>query len=102
MQSLILLIHILACMTLVILVLMQQGKGADLGAMGSGASQTVFGSRGAASFIVRLTVWVAIIFFVTSLALGYLTAHQPRLADRFEHIENLAKQNKSATPPASH
>ncbi len=90
MQELILLIHVFACITLIVLVLMQHGKGADVGAvLGSGASQTVFGSRGSASFIVRLTVVVAIIFFLTSLTLGYFASHQPRAMDR---IETLAKK----------
>ena len=93
MQELILLIHVFACITLIVLVLMQHGKGADVGAvLGSGASQTVFGSRGATSFIVRLTVLVAVVFFVTSLTLGYFASHQRGSADR---IENLAKRADS-------
>src|SRR5476651_2230865 len=95
MQELILLIHVFACVTLIGLVLMQHGKGADVGAvLGSGASQTVFGSRGSASFIVRLTVIVAAMFFVTSLTLGYFASHQPGAMDR---IERLAKKASEAT-----
>jgi preprotein translocase subunit SecG len=100
MQELILLIHVFACITLIVLVLMQHGKGADVGAvLGSGASQTVFGSRGSASFIVRATVLVAIVFFITSLTLGYFASHQPRGMDR---IEQLAKKaNDVVKIPAS-
>ena len=90
MEQLILLIHVFACITLISLVLMQHGKGADAGAaFGSGASQTVFGSRGATSFIVRVTVCVAVVFFITSLTLGYFAAHQPKASDR---ITNLAQR----------
>src|SRR5476651_2269286 len=96
MQELILLIHVFACVTLIGLVLMQHGKGADVGAvLGSGASQTVFGSRGAASFIVRLTVLVAVVFFVTSLTLGYFASHQSRGVDR---IETLAQKAHNTAP----
>lgn len=91
MQELILLIHMFACVTLIILVLMQHGKGADVGAvLGSGASQTVFGSRGSASFMVRLTVSVAVVFFMTSLTLGYFATKQSTNADRIEQLEKKA------------
>ncbi|MFX9093358.1 preprotein translocase subunit SecG, partial [Acinetobacter baumannii] len=63
----------LAAVGLVTLILLQQGKGADAGAaFGSGASGTVFGSRGAANFLSRATAWFATVFFATSLALAYL------------------------------
>lgn len=93
MQELVLLIHVFGCIALIVLVLMQHGKGADVGAViGSGASQTVFGSSGSTSFIVRLTVFVAILFFITSLTLGYFASHQPKSVDR---IESLAKKAQS-------
>ncbi|OGT54373.1 MAG: preprotein translocase subunit SecG [Gammaproteobacteria bacterium RIFCSPHIGHO2_12_FULL_42_10] len=71
-----LLIHMLASFCIVALVLLQQGKGATMGAaFGSGASQTVFGSRGSGSFLFRLTLLFAVVFFATSIALNYLSAH---------------------------
>lgn len=93
MQELILLIHVFASIALIVLVLMQHGKGADVGAVlgsGSGASQTVFGSSGSTSFIVRLTVGTAVLFFITSLALGYFAAHQAKGIDRIEALANKA------------
>jgi preprotein translocase subunit SecG len=64
---------ILVAVTLIALILLQQGKGADAGAaFGSGASGTVFGSRGSANFLSRMTSWLAGVFFVVSLALGYV------------------------------
>lgn len=68
-----LVIHVLLALGIVALVLLQRGKGADAGAgFGSGASGTVFGARGSASFLSRTTATMAALFFVTSLALAYM------------------------------
>lgn len=73
MKELILVVHVLTAAGLIGLILLQQGKGADIGAaFGSGASQTLFGSRGSANFLTRLTALLATIFFVTSLTLAVL------------------------------
>jgi preprotein translocase subunit SecG len=74
MQQLILAIHVIVAICLIVLVLVQHGKGADVGAtFGSGASSTMFGSTGATPFLVKLTAGLAGIFFITSLILGYVT-----------------------------
>jgi len=74
METVILIVHILAALGLITLVLLQQGKGADMGAaFGSGASSTVFGSQGSASFMTRGTAVMATVFFITSLSLAYFT-----------------------------
>ena len=76
MQQLILVFHALVALALIVLVLIQHGKGADVGAsFGSGASQTIFGSQGSTSFLVKLTSVLAAIFFTTSLILGYMASH---------------------------
>jgi preprotein translocase subunit SecG len=73
MQQLILIVHVLASLGLIALVLMQYGKGADVGAaFGSGASNTMFGSVGAVPFLTKITGLLAAVFFVTSLSLGFL------------------------------
>jgi preprotein translocase subunit SecG len=73
MYQLILLVHVFVAVFIVVLVLIQQGKGATMGAsFGSGASQTVFGSRGSGSFLFRVTIGCAAIFFATSITLNYL------------------------------
>lgn len=73
MYQFILLIHVLVAAFLVLLVLIQQGKGAGMGAsFGSGASQTVFGARGSGSFLFRLTMGCIAVFFITSLSLNYI------------------------------
>ncbi|MDH5407889.1 MAG: preprotein translocase subunit SecG [Gammaproteobacteria bacterium] len=72
-HNLLLVAHVLIAVGLVALVLLQQGKGADAGAaFGSGASGTVFGSRGSGSFLTRTTAILATLFFITSLSLAYL------------------------------
>lgn len=73
MQALILIIHVLVAISLIGLVLLQHGKGADVGAaFGSGASNTMFGSTGSLPFLIKLTAILAAVFFATSLALSYL------------------------------
>jgi len=66
-------VHVIVCVILVMVVLLQSGKGADLaGAFGGGATQTAFGSRGPASFLTRMTTVVAIIFMLTSIGLSMM------------------------------
>jgi preprotein translocase subunit SecG len=64
-------VHILSCFFLIVVVLLQTGKGADMGAVFGGGSQTLFGSGGAGNFLTRLTTATAIIFMLTSLVLTY-------------------------------
>jgi preprotein translocase subunit SecG len=63
-------IHLLSCITLVLVVLLQTGKGASIGAAFGGSSQTVFGSSGAATFMSKMTTVVAVVFMLTSLGLA--------------------------------
>ena len=77
MQTLIIIVHVIAAISIVGLVLLQQGKGADAGAsFGAGAAQTVFGSSGSGNFLVRATTISAVIFFVTSLTLAIFAKNQ--------------------------
>jgi len=64
-------IHILSCFFLIVVVLLQTGKGADMGAVFGGGSQTLFGSGGAGNFLTRLTTATAVLFMLTSLILTY-------------------------------
>ncbi|UVE17068.1 preprotein translocase subunit SecG [Pseudomonas sp. LS44] len=71
-ETVVVVLHLLAALCVVVLVLLQQGKGADAGAsFGSGASATVFGSQGSSTFLSRFTAILAAAFFITSLGLGY-------------------------------
>jgi len=63
------LLHILVCVALILIVLLQAGKGASIGAAFGGASQTIFGSPGAAGFLTKITTVAAVIFMVTSILL---------------------------------
>lgn len=91
-QQFLVLMHVLISIALIALVLIQQGKGAELGAtFGSAASQTVFGSQGSGSFLLKLTGLLALLFFATSLSLGYLAGHSVR-QDPIQNLANMAKQ----------
>jgi preprotein translocase subunit SecG len=100
-QQLLLLFHVLISIALVTLVLLQQGKGAEMGAsFGSGASQTVFGSQGASSFLFKLTGLFALLFFVSSLSLGYLAGHRVK-QDPIQALADIAAQHAPlSTAPA--
>lgn len=69
-------IHVLACLILIVVVLLQAGKGANMGAAFGGSSQTVFGSSGAGTFLGKMTATIAIIFMLTSLMLTYSAARK--------------------------
>lgn len=78
--NVLLVIQIIVSVGIIILVLMQQGKGADAGAaFGSGASGTVFGSQGSGNFLSRTTAILATVFFLNCLGLAFLAANQGRL-----------------------
>jgi preprotein translocase subunit SecG len=72
MQIFVIIVHIVVCIALILIVLLQQGKGADMGAAFGGSSQTVFGSAGATSFLSKVTIAAATIFIITSLFLAFL------------------------------
>lgn len=73
MESIILIVHVLLAIAVIALILLQQGKGADMGAsFGAGASQTVFGSGGSGNFMTRVTAILATLFFVTSFGLAII------------------------------
>ena len=77
--SLVLAVHILVAIAIIGLVLMQHGKGADMGAaFGSGASGSLFGATGSANFLSRATGILAAVFFVTSLTLAYIGSNKPK------------------------
>ena len=77
METLVLVVHILVAVVMIALILLQQGKGAEMGAsFGSGASGTVFGSAGSAGFLTKLTAGLALVFFMTSLGLAVFAKQQ--------------------------
>jgi preprotein translocase subunit SecG len=77
--SVVLTVHILVALAIIALVLMQHGKGADMGAaFGSGSSGSLFGASGSANFLSRTTAVLATVFFLTSLSLAYIASDKPK------------------------
>ena len=82
--SIVLLVHILAAIGVIGLVLVQHGKGADMGAaFGSGASGSLFGATGSANFLSRTTAVLAAVFFVTSLTIAFIASNNPKTSGSF-------------------
>jgi preprotein translocase subunit SecG len=70
-------LHVISCLFLILVVLFQQGKGADLAVFGGGATQAAFGARGAATLLHKLTVGFFIAFVITTMGIGILESSQP-------------------------
>jgi preprotein translocase subunit SecG len=94
--------HVLIAAAIVGLVLLQRGKGADAGAgFGAGASGTVFGARGSASFLSRTTATLAALFIATSLTLAYLGGRKPEAPTSvIDRVQAPEAQTQTETPPA--
>jgi preprotein translocase subunit SecG len=98
--SLLLTVHILVALVIIGLVLMQHGKGADMGAaFGSGASGSLFGATGSANFLSRATGILAAVFFLTSLSLAYVGSSKPKTTGSVMQ-ETVQSQPVSAPVPA--
>src|SRR5271155_1598025 len=93
-------IHIVVCVALTIVVLLQQGKGADVGAVFGGTSQTVFGSGGAGNFLTKLTSGLAVAFFATSMFLAYASTKHVTSSIFDRPGGSPAAPNKPAEKPA--
>nr|WP_298723637.1 preprotein translocase subunit SecG [uncultured Steroidobacter sp.] len=104
-HSAVVIVHLLIAAAIVALVLLQRGKGADAGAgFGAGASGTVFGARGSASFLSRTTATLAALFIATSLTLAYLGGRAPSapksVLDRVNLQDQAPELPATSTPPA--
>jgi preprotein translocase subunit SecG len=107
MEQIVLILHMFFAAILIGLVLMQRGKGASMGAaFGSGASQTLFGSRGSIGFLVKVTIIVAALFFATSIALTYMATQKVKhqgdnnLVSQVEQIsKEMSEKEKEADKP---
>lgn len=99
MTAVLVIVHVLSCVFLVVVVLLQTGKGAEMGAVFGGSSQTVFGSSGAGNFLTHTTTAIAAVFMLTSLSLTYLGGRQTAttVMDEAPAAAPLAPQ---ALPPA--
>ena len=101
METLVWVVHVIAAVVLVGLVLMQHGKGADMGAaFGTGSAGSLFGSSGSANFLSRSTAVVATLFFITSLSLTYLYSHPEQQQGVMDKVDPAATQPAPAAPVA--
>ena len=98
MQILITIIHVIACVVLILVVLLQAGKGANMGAVFGGSSQTIFGSSGPGTFLGKMTTAVAIIFMLTSFSLSYTASRKG--SSLMEGAKPVAQKTEPATQAA--
>ena len=99
MQQILLIVQVLICVALVALVLLQQGRGADAGAsFGGGSSGSLFGSRGPASFLSKLTAGLAALFFANSLALAYISSQSIERRSVVERVQSQPISETSQLP----
>jgi preprotein translocase subunit SecG len=106
MEFFIIIVHVLAALGIIGLVLIQHGKGADMGAaFGSGASQTIFGSVGSGNVLTKSTTWLAVVFFATSLGLALvarqradLVTKDSSLIQNADQLQSLIQESKPAPP----
>ncbi len=101
-ETVVVVIHLLMALGLVVLVLLQQGKGADAGAsFGAGASATVFGSQGSATFLSRFTAILAAVFFITSLGLAFFAKEKANELSGAGLRDPAVLEQKQEVPAAS-
>ena len=95
-------VHVVAALGIIGLVLLQQGKGADMGAaFGGGSSGSLFGATGSANFLSRTTAILATIFFLASLGMAYVATHKPRSTGAGGVMEGVALPKPAAPAPAA-
>jgi preprotein translocase subunit SecG len=103
-MSIVIVLHVLIALVIIGLVLLQHGKGADMGSgFGGGASGSLFGATGSANFLSRATAVLATLFFLTSLGLAYLATNKPRsgggVLDAVKTQQSAPAQEKAAEKP---
>lgn len=98
-ETVIIILHLLVAFGVIVFVLVQHGKGADMGAsFGSGASNTVFGSQGSANFLSRTTAILVTIFFITSLALAFYAKSKTMPTSLFGNSDTTQQVNTAPVP----
>jgi len=101
-ETLVWVVHVLTAVVLIGLVLIQHGKGADMGAaFGSGSAGSLFGSSGSANFLSRSTAVAATLFFITSLSLTYIYAHPAQQQGVMDKVKPAAVEASPAEPAAN-
>ena len=98
MYTLLILVHVLVSVALVMIVLLQTGKGADMGAAFGGASQTLFGGAGPAPLLGKITTIAAVVFMITSLSLAYMSAN-PTAGSMVKNARPVPAEQAPVEPP---
>ena len=101
MYQVLIVIHVLVAFVIIGLVMLQQGRGADAGAGFGGASNSVFGARGAASFLSRTTAICATVFFATSLSLAYLASYKDNKVQDMMDDPSATESTQRDLPPVA-
>ena len=100
MNLIVTILHVAVCFILILVVLLQAGKGANMGAAFGGSSQTIFGSSGAGTFLGKMTTIVAAVFMITSLTLSYFSVSKgPSVMDKAPRSETKAPAPAPVAPP---
>jgi preprotein translocase subunit SecG len=98
-ETLVWVVHVIAAVVLIVLVLLQHGKGADMGAaFGTGSAGSLFGSSGSANFLSRSTAVAATMFFITSLSLTYLYSHTAKQQGVMDKVSPATTQTTPVAP----
>lgn len=103
-ETAVIVVHVIVSLGLIGLVMLQQGKGAEAGAsFGGGASQTVFGSQGSGTFMTRMTKYLAIVFFITSISLAVIAKQKSEIAADdmlapVAELESVSSEGSSEAP----
>jgi preprotein translocase subunit SecG len=98
-ETLVWVVHVVVAVVLIVLVLIQHGKGADMGAaFGTGSAGSLFGSSGSANFLSRSTAVFATLFFITSLSLTYLYSHPEQQQGVMDRVDSAAAKSHAAAP----
>jgi len=101
-ETLVWVVHVIAALVLIVLVLLQHGKGADMGAaFGTGSAGSLFGSSGSANFLSRTTAVAATMFFITSLSLTYIYSHPAQQQGVMDRVNPAATQSAPVEPVAN-
>ena len=98
MEQIVIIVHLLIAVAIVGLIMLQQGKGADMGAsFGAGSSQTLFGSEGGGNVLTKATAWLVVLFFATSFSLALLVNQRSNTSDDLD-LALPAAAEKAAVP----
>ena len=102
METFLIVLHVVTCVVMILVILLQSGKGAEISASFGGSSQTVFGASGGANFFTKFTAGAAVIFMVTSIALTLLKANeQTSLFDKETPVTTAPAPQESPVAPAT-